>query len=334
MTTRTTTQTFRRFRRLRRTASLRNLVRETRLSPQQFVYPLFVTQGQNVKQEIASLPGQYHLSIDQLRREAAELLSLGIGAVILFGLPADKDEVGSEAYASDGIVQQAVRALKREAPDLTVITDVCLCEYTSHGHCGIVVDGEVDNDQSLALLVRTAVSQAEAGADVVAPSDMMDGRVAAIRHALDEAGFTQIPIMAYSAKHASAFYGPFREAAGSAPAFGDRRSYQMDPANAREALREIEADIEEGADIVMVKPALPYLDVIARARERFDHPIAAYNVSGEYLMIKAAAASGFLDERQATLEALTGIARAGADIIITYHAKDAAQWLAGEVATD
>ncbi len=326
-TTRTSTQTFRRFRRLRRTESLRNLVRETRLSQQQFVYPLFVTHGQGVKREIASLPGQYQLSTDQLGREAEELLSLGIGAVILFGLPAEKDDAGSEAYAPDGIVQQAVRTLKREAPALTVITDVCLCEYTSHGHCGIVVDGEIDNDQSLALLARTAVSQAEAGADVVAPSDMMDGRVAAIRSALDDAGFTQTPIMAYSAKHASAFYGPFREAAGSAPAFGDRRSYQMDPANGREALREIEADIEEGTDIVMVKPALPYLDVIARARERFDLPIAAYNVSGEYLMVKAAAQSGFLDERHATLEVLTGIARAGADIIITYHAKEAARWL-------
>jgi porphobilinogen synthase len=328
-TTRTTSQTFRRFRRLRRTESLRNLVRETRLSAQQFVYPLFVTHGQGVKREIPSLPGQYQLSADQLGREAEELLSLGIGAIILFGLPAEKDDAGSEAYASDGIVQQAVGTLKREAPGLTVITDVCLCEYTSHGHCGIVVDGEIDNDQSLALLTRTAVSQAQAGADVVAPSDMMDGRVAAIRSALDDAGFTQTPIMAYSAKHASAFYGPFREAAGSAPAFGDRRSYQMDPANGREALSEIEADIEEGADIVMVKPALPYLDIITRARERFDLPIAAYNVSGEYLMVKAAAQSGFVDERQATLEVLTSIARAGADIIITYHAKEAAKWIQG-----
>lgn len=329
-TTRITSQHFRRFRRLRRTKSLRDLVRETRLSPQQFVYPLFVTHGQGVRQEIASLPGQFHLSTDQLGREAEELASLGIGAVILFGLPAEKDEVGSEAYAPDGIVQQAASVLKREAPELTVITDVCLCEYTSHGHCGIVVDGEVDNDRSLELLARTAVSQAQAGADMVAPSDMMDGRVAAIRAALDDAGFAPTPIMAYSAKHASAFYGPFRDAAGSTPSFGDRRGYQMDAANGREGLREIEADIEEGADIVMVKPALPYLDVIAHARERFDLPIAAYNVSGEYLMVKAAAKSGLLDERQATLEVLTGIARAGADIIITYHAKEAARWLRGE----
>ena len=278
------------------------------------------------------MPGQYHLSLDRLSREADDLRSLGVGAVLLFGLPAAKDEAGSEAYDPDGIVQRAVRVLKDTAPELVVITDVCLCEYTSHGHCGVVRDGpdgqgDVDNDATLPLLARTAVSHAEAGADIVAPSDMMDGRVAAIRSALDESGFGQTPIMAYAAKQASAFYGPFRVAAESAPQFGDRRGYQMDAANSREALREIEADIEEGADIVMVKPALPNLDLIARARERFDLPLAAYNVSGEYAMVKAAAAAGYLDERLATLEVLTAIRRAGADIIITYHAKDAARWL-------
>ncbi len=326
-TTRTIPPTFRRFRRLRRTEALRALVRETRLSPQDFVYPIFVTHGRNVRREIASMPRQYHLSLDQLPGEAAELQSLGIPGVLLFGLPAAKDEAGSEAYAPDGIVQQAVRALKEAAPDLVVITDVCLCEYTSHGHCGVVRDGDVDNDATLPLLARTAVSHAEAGADIVAPSDMMDGRVAAIRAALDEAGCGQAPIMAYAAKQASAFYGPFREAAESAPQFGDRRGYQMDAANSREAMREIEADIEEGADIVMVKPALPNLDLIARARERTDLPLAAYNVSGEYAMVKAASAAGWLDERLVTLEVLTAIRRAGADIVITYHAKEAARWL-------
>ncbi|MEX0800019.1 MAG: porphobilinogen synthase [Dehalococcoidia bacterium] len=328
MTTHTRTlPTFARLRRLRRSDALRRLVRETRLSPESFVYPLFVTHGQGVRREIASMPGQYHLSLDQLPAEAEELRSLGIPAVLLFGLPASKDDAGAEAYDSDGITQRAVRTLKQAAPDLAVITDVCLCEYTSHGHCGIVVDGEVDNDETLPLLARTAVSQAQAGADIVAPSDMMDGRVAAIRSALDEAGFASTPIMAYAAKQASAFYGPFRVAAGSAPQFGDRRAYQMDPANAREAMREIEADIAEGADIVMVKPALPNLDLIARARERFDLPLAAYNVSGEYAMLKAAAAAGYLDERLAVLEVLTAIRRAGADIVITYHAKEAARWL-------
>ena len=326
-TTRTLPAAFRRFRRLRRSRALRDLVRETRLSPQGFVYPLFVTHGEGVRREIESMPGQYQLSLDQLPAEAEELRSLGIPAVLLFGLPASKDDAGSEAYDDDGIVQRAVRTLKGVAPDLAVITDVCLCEYTSHGHCGVVVDGEVDNDQTLPLLARTAVSHAQAGADIVAPSDMMDGRVAAIRQALDEAGFAATPIMSYAAKQASAFYGPFRVAAGSAPQFGDRRAYQMDPANAREAMREIEADIEEGADIVMVKPALTNLDIIARARDRFDLPLAAYNVSGEYAMVKAAAAAGYLDERLATLELLTGIRRAGADIIITYHAKEAARWL-------
>jgi porphobilinogen synthase len=310
---------------------MRSLVRETRLSPEQFVYPLFVTHGRDVRQEIGPMPGQYHLSIDQLPREAEELRSLGIPAVILFGLPSEKDDSGSEAYASDGIVQQAVRTLKDASPELIVITDVCLCEYTSHGHCGLITpSGDVDNDATLPLLARAAVSHVEAGADMVAPSDMMDGRVAAIRASLDDSGFVSTPIMAYAAKQASAFYGPFRVAAESAPQFGDRRSYQMDPANAREALREIEADLEEGADIVMVKPALPNLDIIARAREAFDVPLAAYNVSGEYSMLKAAVAAGYLDEQRATLEVLTAIRRAGADIIITYHAKEAARWLANQ----
>ena len=339
-TTRTLPLAFRRFRRLRRSEALRSLVRETRLSPLDFVYPLFVTHAEGVRREIESMPGQYQLSLDQLRREAEELRSLGIPAVLLFGLPAAKDDLGSEAYQEDGIVQRAVRTLKHAWPGLVVITDVCLCEYTSHGHCGVIAQGwgpeprgsgelepQVDNDATLPLLARAALSHAQAGADIVAPSDMMDGRVAAIRAALDDSGFGQTPIMAYAAKQASAFYGPFRVAAESAPQFGDRRGYQIDPANAREAMREIEADIEEGADIVMVKPALPNLDLIARARERFDLPLAAYNVSGEYAMVKAAAAAGYLDERLVTLEILTAIRRAGAEIIITYHAKEAARWL-------
>ncbi len=326
MVTRTTPLDFTRTRRLRGSQPLRDLVRETRLSPQDFVYPLFVTHGSDVREEISSMPGQYHLSLDQLPAEAEELRSLGVPAVLLFGLPAEKDEVGSEGYDPGGIVQQAIRTLKDAAPDLVVITDVCMCEYTSHGHCGIVTpEGEVDNDATLPLLVRTALSHAEAGADMVAPSDMMDGRIAAIRAGLDDSGFVNTPIMAYSAKQASAFYGPFRVAADSAPQFGDRRSYQMDPGNSREALREIEADIEEGADIVMVKPALPNLDIIARARETFDHPIAAYNVSGEYAMVRAAGQLGYIDEERVMMEVLTGIKRAGADIIITYHAKEAAR---------
>ena len=325
----TTRGEFSRHRRLRRTEGLRRLTAETRLDPSDFVYPLFVTHGANVREPIESMPGQYRISIDQVPREADDLRALGIPAVLLFGLPASKDDRGSEAYAADGIVQEAVRAFKQHAPELVVITDVCLCEYTDHGHCGVVVDGEVDNDRSLDLIARTALSHARAGADVVAPSDMMDGRVLAIREALDDAGFTQTPIMAYSAKYASAFYGPFREAAGSAPQFGDRRSYQMDPPNAREALSEIEDDIAEGADIIMVKPALAYLDVVSRARDEFDLPVAAYNVSGEYAMVKAAAAQGWLNERRAILEILTSIKRAGAGIIITYHAKEAARWLAG-----
>jgi porphobilinogen synthase len=318
---------FARHRRLRRTEGLRRLVAETRLSPADFVYPLFVTHGANVRDEIDAMPGQYRISVDQSAREADDLQALGIPAVLLFGLPASKDAAGSEAYADDGIVQQAVRAFKAAVPDLVVITDVCLCEYTDHGHCGVIEDGAVDNDASIDLIARTAVSHARAGADMVAPSDMMDGRIAAVREELDDAGFEQVPIMAYSAKYASAFYGPFRVAADSAPQFGDRRGYQMDAPNAREAMSEIEADIEQGADIVMVKPALPYLDVISRARAEFDAPLAAYNVSGEYAMIKAAAANGWIDERRATMEALSAIKRAGADIIITYHAKDAARWL-------
>jgi len=318
---------FDRSRRLRGNNAVRRLVRETRLSAEDFVYPLFVVHGSGVRNAIPSMPGQAQLSVDQLPAEARELRELGIPAVLLFGIPASKDEQATGAYAPDGIVQQAVRALKQADPALLVITDVCLCEYTSHGHCGIVRDGDVDNDATLPLLARTALSHAQAGADMVAPSAMMDGQVAAIRQALDENGFGQTPIMAYAAKYASAFYGPFREAAESAPQFGDRCGYQMDPANVREALREIEADVAEGADIVMVKPALAYLDVLARARQRFDLPLAAYNVSGEYAMIKAAAANGWLDEKRVVLEVLTAIKRAGADIVITYHAKDAARWL-------
>jgi porphobilinogen synthase len=319
---------FRRFRRLRRTDTLRSLVAETRLDPRDFVYPLFVTHGRGVREEIASMPGQFQLSLDQLAGEARELHELGVPAVLLFGLPAAKDPLGSEAYASDGIVQDAVRALKDADPGLCVICDVCLCEYTDHGHCGILTaEGEVENDSTLELLARTAVSQAEAGADIVAPSDMMDGHTAALRDALDGAGLASTPIMAYAAKYASGFYGPFREAAGSTPAFGDRRAYQMDPPNAREALREVEDEIDQGADIVMVKPALAYLDVLSQARQRFDLPLAAYNVSGEYAMVKAAAQNGWLDGDRIMLEVLTAIKRAGADIVITYHAKEAARLL-------
>jgi porphobilinogen synthase len=310
---------------------LRGLVRETRLSPEDFVYPIFVTAGEGVKNPIASMPGIFQLSINHAVEEALKANTLGIPAVLLFGIPDHKDEAASGAYDPEGIVQLATRAIKDAAPDLLVITDVCLCEYMSHGHCGVVEKetGTVLNDVSLELLARTAASQAEAGADVVAPSDMMDGRVAAIRSELDNEGFENTPIMAYAAKYASAFYGPFRDAADSAPQFGDRRSYQMDPANAREALVETGLDIEEGADIVMVKPALPYLDVLRRVRKTTDLPLAAYNVSGEYSMVKAAAQNGWLDEQRAVIEALTGIKRAGADIIITYHAPDAVRWLSG-----
>ncbi len=318
---------FQRTRRLRRSDAMRRFVRETALAAGDFIYPLFVTFGAGVRNPISSMPGQFQLSVDNLAAEAEDLESLGIGAVLLFGIPEDKDREGSGAYDPDGVVQQAVRELKRVAPNLLVITDVCGCEYTDHGHCGILNGCEVDNDATLDLLARTAVSHARAGADVVAPSDMMDGRVAVIRRALDRAGFAELPIMSYAAKYASAFYGPFREAAASMPAFGDRRSHQMDPANAREAMTEISIDLDEGADMVIVKPALPYLDVVRMARDRFDAPLIAYNVSGEYAMVKAAAQLGWIDERRVTLETLTAIKRAGAGRIITYHAKDAARWL-------
>ena len=318
-----------RMRRLRRSETLRAMVRETRLAPTDFIYPIFVTHGRGVRDPIASMPGQSRLSVDQLAREAAELSSLDIPAILLFGLPASKDAQGSEAWAADGIIQQAVRELKDADPDLVVITDVCLCEYTDHGHCGVLDDqGRVINDASVELLAQTAVSQAAAGADIIAPSDMMDGRIGVIREALDESGFEELTLLSYAAKFASAFYGPFRDAADSAPAFGDRRAYQMDPANGREALRAIERDLAEGADMVMVKPALAWLDVVRDARLRFDVPLAAYNVSGEYSMVKAAAANGWIDEERIVLETLTGIRRAGADLILTYHAKDAARWLA------
>jgi len=314
-------------RRLRESPLLRSMVRETSLRVDDFVYPLFAIHGRGVREPIGSMPGQYRLSIDEMLKECKDAASMGIPAVLLFGLPRDKDPRGTEAYADDGIIQQAVRAVKDTIPDLLVLTDVCLCEYTSHGHCGVVEDGRVKNDPSLELIARTAISHAEAGADMVAPSDMMDGRVAAIREGLDEGGFPELPIMAYSAKYASAFYGPFREAADSTPQFGDRRSYQMDPANILEAMREVALDVDEGADIVMVKPALPYLDVIARVKAEFGLPVAAYSVSGEYAMLKAAGQLGWIDEERAMLEALTGIRRAGADIIITYFAKDAARLL-------
>ncbi len=317
-----------RLRRLRANRALRGLARETKLSPTDFVYPLFVAHGIDRREPIAAMPGVDHLSIAHAVQEAGEVAALGIPAVLLFGLPAAKDDEGSGAWDDEGIIQLATHAIKDAHPDLLVITDLCLCEYTSHGHCGVVrPDGYVDNDATLEVLARTAVSQARAGADIIAPSDMMDGRVAAVRSALDDDGLVETPILAYSAKFASAFYGPFREAAESAPAFGDRRAYQMDPANGREAIREARLDIEEGADIVMVKPALPYLDLIRRVKDETGVPLAAYNVSGEYAMVKAGAAAGYLDERATVMEILTGIRRAGADIIITYHAKDAAQWL-------
>jgi porphobilinogen synthase len=316
-----------RLRRFRRTAPLRSLVRETRLDLGDLVYPMFVCEGEGVDDPLGGLPGISRRSIDVLVDEAAEVRRLGVGAVLLFGVPDEKDDFGSGAYDDDGIVQRALRALCGSAADLVLLTDVCLCEYTSHGHCGLVEGGEIVNDASLDLLARTAVSHAEAGADAVCPSDMMDGRVGALRASLDDAGFERTPIVAYSAKYASAFYGPFREVAGSAPAFGDRRSYQMDPPNVREALRECAADLDEGADAIMVKPALPYLDVIRAVRERFDAPLLAYNVSGEYALVKAAAERGWLDERQAALESLIAIKRAGADAIVTYWAKEAAGWL-------
>lgn len=316
-------------RRLRRTEHLRALVRETRVSVDDLVYPLFVVHGKNVREEISSMPGVFHLSLDQLEREIEDISKLDLRSVILFGLPETKDEWGSEDYAEHGIVQEAIRGCKNVNSDLVVMTDVCMCQYTTHGHCGIVRDGEIDNDATLEYLARTAVSHAVAGADIVAPSAMMDGQVGAIRGGLDAAGFPDVAILAYAAKFASAFYGPFREAADSPPKFGDRRQYQMDPANAREALREVELDIAEGADMVMIKPALPYLDIIRQTRDAFPYPVAAYNVSGEYAMLKAAARNGWLDERKTTLELLTSIKRAGADLILTYHAKEVAEWSRG-----
>jgi len=314
-------------RRLRRTKVLRELVRETELSPRHLVQPIFVVAGEGVREEVPSMPGIERFSISESVAEATELQAAGIGAVILFGIPAAKDDAASGAYDPEGVIQMAVRALKEAHPDLVVITDVCLCEYTSHGHCGIVRDGEVDNDVTIELLAKTAISHADAGADVVAPSDMMDGRVGAIRSQLDDEGHSNVAIIAYSAKYASAFYGPFRDAAESTPEFGDRRGYQMDPANVLEGVREARLDLEEGADVVMVKPATPYLDVIRRVKEETDAPVGAYHVSGEYSMLKAAAQNGWIDERAAVLETLTAIRRAGADLVLTYYAKEAAAWL-------
>jgi porphobilinogen synthase len=319
-----------RMRRLRRNDQIRRMVRETELNAGDLIYPLFVKYGTGVHDEISSMPGVFHLSVDQLEAEADEIVSLGIPAVILFGIPETKDTAGSGAFAEDGIVQQAIRRIKEVAPELYVITDVCMCEYTSHGHCGAIDDaGCVINDVTLEMLAATALSHAEAGADMVAPSDMMDGRVAAIRAALDADGYTDIPIMSYAAKYASGYYGPFREAADSTPTFGDRKQYQMDPANGDEAIRETALDVDEGADIVMVKPALAYMDIIRRVKDTFGMPTAAYNVSGEYAMVKAAALNGWIDEERVVLETLTGFKRAGADLILTYHAKDAARWLRG-----
>ncbi|MDD5774191.1 MAG: porphobilinogen synthase [bacterium] len=328
-----------RLRRTRQNEKLRKMVRETYLQVDKFISPLFVVEGNKIKKEITTLPGQYHFSLDMLVREVEDLKKIGIPAVLLFGIPDKKDEIGSGAYDNKGIVQEAVRLIKKKVPEMMVITDVCLCEYTSHGHCGLIKSQatshksqvyEVDNDASLELIAKTALSHAEAGADMVAPSDMMDGRIGAIRSTLDDSGLSNIPIMSYSVKYASAFYGPFREAAGSTPQFGDRRSYQMDSSNAQEALREVMQDLDEGADIIMVKPALSYLDIVKKVKSDFDVPVAAYNVSGEYAMVKAAAMKGWIDEKSITLEILTSIRRAGADIIITYHAKDAAKWLKEE----
>ena len=314
-------------RRLRANETIRRMVRETTLSPDNFIYPMFVTHGKGVRKEISSMPGNYQQSVDNLVKDCEEVHGLGIPAVILFGIPEHKDELGTEAYSDEGIVQHAIKAIKNRLPDLLVITDVCMCEYTSHGHCGIIKNGTVQNDATLELLAKEALSHAKAGADMVAPSDMMDGRVGAIREVLDDGGFENTPIMAYAAKYASGFYGPFREAAESTPQFGDRRSYQMDPANRLEALREAASDIEEGADIIMVKPGLPYLDILRDLRNEYNLPLAVYNVSGEYSMIKAAAAQGWIDEERVVLETMLGFKRAGADIIITYHAKEAAKLL-------
>jgi len=320
----------RRFRRLRTTETMRKLVRETRISPEEMIYPIFVIEGENIKNPVDSMPGVYQYSIDRLDELLVEIKLSGISGVLIFGIPAEKDEVGSQAYHPDGITQRAIRHIKENYPELLVIADVCLCEYTSHGHCGLVHDYHILNDETLPLLAKMSVTLAQAGADVIAPSDMMDGRVAAIRSALDENGFKEIPIMAYSAKFASGYYGPFRDAAHSAPQFGDRRSYQMDPCNKKEALREIADDIEEGADMVIVKPALAYLDVVEAAAQRFDLPIAVYNVSGEYAMVKAAAQMGWIDEKRIVMENLIAMKRAGATILITYHALDVARWLKEE----
>ena len=319
-----------RLRRLRESPGLRRIARETRLSVSDFIYPIFVTHGRDVRNEIEPMPGMYQLSLDHLIEEVGDVAELGIPAVLLFGIPAVKDAEGTEAYETSGIVQEAIRLIKEAAPELLVVGDVCLCEYTDHGHCGVIADDRVDNDRTLELLAKTALCQAEAGADMVAPSGMMDGQVGAIRNALDSEGFENLPIMAYSAKYASGFYGPFRVAAESTPQFGDRSGYQMDSANVREAMREMEQDIEEGADILMVKPALAYLDVLTAARKNFNFPMAAYNVSGEYAMVKAAAENEWIDGQRVTLEILTAIKRAGADIIISYHAKETARWLAAE----
>jgi len=318
---------FSRTRRLRQSPALRGFARETDLAARDFIYPLFVIEGEGIRNEIGSMPGQFQLSLDQLPSELDELTALGIPGVLLFGIPAEKDEIGSGAFAEDGIVQRAVRLIREQAPEMLIVTDVCACEYTSHGHCGILVGDTVDNDRTLPLLARTAVSHAQAGADIVAPSDMMDGRVAIIRQALDSAGFVNTPIMSYAAKYASAYYGPFREAAASTPASGDRRTHQMDPGNIREAMREVEIDLAEGADAVIVKPALSYLDVVRATRERVGVPVVAYNVSGEYAMVKAAAKLGWIDEQRLTLETMLSMKRAGADRIISYHAKDVALWL-------
>ena len=316
-----------RLRRLRQLEPMRVLARETRLSTSDFIYPIFVTHGRDVRQEIGPMPGCFQISLDHLLAEVTEVAELGIPGVLLFGLPQSKDPLGLEAYDDQGIIQEAIRVVKKTVPNLLVVTDVCLCEYTDHGHCGVAEDGRIDNDRTLELLAKTALSQVAAGADVVAPSAMMDGQVHALRTSLDEGGMTDVPIISYSSKYASGFYGPFRVATESTPQFGDRRSYQMDPANWRMAMREIESDIQEGADMVMVKPALAYLDVIARAKERFDYPIGAYNVSGEFSMVKAAGANGWLDEMGVTLEILTSIKRAGADVILSYHAKEVAKFL-------
>ncbi|MFB6467961.1 porphobilinogen synthase [Cytobacillus sp. Hz8] len=321
---------FDRHRRLRQTANMRALVRETHLHVDDFIYPLFVVEGNQIKNEIPSMPEVYHLSLDNLKPELDEIVSLGIKSVLLFGIPDEKDECGTGAYHDHGIVQEATRFIKQHYPDLIVIADTCLCEYTSHGHCGVIENGDVLNDPSLELLVKTAVSQASAGADIIAPSNMMDGFVAAIRAGLDEAGFMNVPIMSYAVKYASAFYGPFRDAAQSAPQFGDRKSYQMDPANRMEALREAESDTKEGADFLIVKPGMPYLDIVRDVRNHFNLPVVIYNVSGEYSMVKAAALNGWIDEQKIVMEMLTGMKRAGADLIITYHAKDAARWLKEE----